>query len=177
MSSEQVIVASYQDPADAASSVSALEAASIGSNTLSLVRNVSEGEMIGFCKSEGRIAWWGKQDALWERHPKAGFFVLPGSGPLLVTGPLVKAIMEGPGWLSTSHTGLGPLLTGFFTLGIPEGHLQEYAKLLAGGSSLVIVHGDVAEIARIHEILQKTSLLVYSPIASACRAVRQMAVQ
>ena len=158
MSRDQVIVGSYQNRRDAAGAVAALEAANVALNNLSLIRSgsLTPDEMIGFRKYGDGITFWGKPDALWERHPEAGFFVLPESGPLLITGPLVGAIVKAAETGSTASAGPSPLRTGLAALGLPNGHLQEYEKDIAAGISIAIVRGDNDEIKRIHDVLQTT---------------------
>lgn len=81
-----------------------------------------------------------------------GLFILPIAGALIVLGPLGGLIAG-----AISGAGVGALVSGLMTLGIPQDQALKYQERLEAGEFLVVVHGTPEEATRAHEVLQTTS--------------------
>lgn len=81
-----------------------------------------------------------------------GMFVIPVAGALIVLGPLAGLIAG-----AISGAGLGALVSGLMTLGIPKDQALKYQERLEAGEFLVVVNGSAEESARAQAILQITS--------------------
>jgi len=80
-----------------------------------------------------------------------GMFILPIAGAVIVLGPLGGLIAGAIG-----GAGLGALVSGLMTLGIPKDQAVKYQERLQAGEFLVVVHGTPEETARAHDVLQET---------------------
>ena len=81
-----------------------------------------------------------------------GMFIVPVAGAVLVLGPLAGLIAG-----AISGAGLGALVSGLMTLGIPKDQALKYQERLEAGEFLVVVNGSAAETTRAHAVLQITS--------------------
>lgn len=83
-----------------------------------------------------------------------GTLAIPGIGPILLAGAEATAIAT-----TLAGTGIGAaaggLLGALVGLGIPEERAKMYHERVKGGSYLVIVNGNTAEIARAEAIMQR----------------------
>jgi hypothetical protein len=167
--SDQAVVATYRNHADAETAVRRLAADNLPVEKISIIgRNFETHEAIqGFYRpadaaldgaSQG--AWFGGLFGL--MMGAMGFFVLPVVGALMVLGPLSGLIAGAIG-----GAGVGALINGLVAVGIPREQALKYQERLKAGEFLVIVHGSMAETARAHEILKgtiQTHLQVYSAV-------------
>ena len=104
----------------------------------------SDEHVVGYYNTGDRMMYWGKQGALWGGLwgllVGAGFFLVPGIGPLLVAGPLVGAIvgaLEG----AVVVGGLSALGAGLYGLGIPRDSILRYETAVKMGKFVLIYHG------------------------------------
>ena len=83
----------------------------------------------------------------------AAFLVLPGLGPILVTGPLSAALLGGiEGALA--GTALGSLAGAFVGWGVPKEKALKYETHVRGGKFLVVIRGDQEVVTRVHTLLE-----------------------
>jgi hypothetical protein len=115
--------------------------------------------VVGYYNAGDRMKYWGKLGAFWGGFWGllfgAGFFLIPGIGPLLVAGPLVSWIvgaLEG----AVVVGGLSAIGAGLYSLGIPKDSILQYEKALKTGKYVLIVHGSMDETTRAKEILNRT---------------------
>ena len=82
-----------------------------------------------------------------------GALAIPGIGPILLAGAEATAIAT-----TLAGTGIGAAAGGLIGLGIPEEKAKIYNDRVKGGSFLVIVNGNAAEIARAETIMQNNGV-------------------
>jgi len=156
--SRQSAVGVYEDMSKAEEAIRELDRSGFPIEQVSIIARSLEGEkeIHGFVSAGGLAgkvasvgAWVG---GLFTLLVGAAFFWVPGSGPLVVAGPLAAAML---GRLEGGSTGAagGELLAPMVEWGVSRYHIVRYAELVKGGKYLVVAHGDPAEVARACDIL------------------------
>jgi predicted alpha/beta-hydrolase family hydrolase len=82
----------------------------------------------------------------------AGFFLIPGIGPLVVAGPLVGWIvgaLEGAAVVG----GLSVLGAALYSMGIPKDSILRYETAIKSGKYVLIYHGTTDEIEQCRRVL------------------------
>jgi uncharacterized membrane protein len=132
--------------------------------------------VVGYYNTGDRMMYWGKLGAFWGGFWGllfgAGFFWVPGLGPLLVAGPLVSMIvgaLEG----AAVFGGLSAVGAGLYSLGIPKDSVLKYETAIKTGKFVLIFHGTTDEVEKAHQILDgakatETALHVAKPAGAAC---------
>jgi hypothetical protein len=107
-----------------------------------------EERVVGFYTAGGRVKFWAGQGALWGGLwgllVGAGFFLIPGIGPLLVFGPIVTwlvAALESAALVA----GLSALGAALYSLGIPKDSILQYEAALKSDRYLVMAWGTAEE--------------------------------
>jgi hypothetical protein len=159
VASDQSVVASYRDHTAAEAAVRRLAAGGLPVETISIIgRNFETREDIqGFYRpadaareGAGTGAWFGGLFGL--MLGATGFFVLPVIGGLMVMGPLAGLIAGAIG-----GAGVGALVNGLTEAGVPRHQALKYQERLQAGEFLVVVHGDAAQTAQAHAMLENSS--------------------
>lgn len=113
--------------------------------------------VVGYYNAGDRMKYWGKLGAfwggLWGLLLGAGFFWIPGLGPLLVAGPLVAYIIAGLEGAAVG-AGMSALGAALFSIGIPNDSVLKYETAIRSGKYLLIAHGSESEVARAKEAIQ-----------------------
>ena len=86
----------------------------------------------------------------------AGFFLIPGIGPVLVAGPVLAALV---GALESAAIvgGLSALAAGLVSLGIPKESAVKYEAEIKADKFVMVVHGTTEELEQARTILADTS--------------------
>lgn len=119
----------------------------------------TEAHVLGYYDTTDRMKYWGTIGAAWRefRHLLFGsaFFWMPGIGPLLVGGPLVKWIIGG---LEDAVYvgGLGPLGAALVGAGIPMDSVLQYETEVKNGKLLLVIQGTAAEVQQAKHLLDET---------------------
>ena len=162
MNKNNSIVAVYPSHTAAEAAVKELQQSGFDMKKLSIVgRDYHTDEhVIGYYNVGDRMKYWGKMGAfwggIWGMFLGAGFFLIPGLGPLLVAGPLVAWIvgaLEG----AVVVGGLSAVGAGLYSLGIPKNSILQYETALKTGKFVLIAHGSLDETTRAKEILGRTT--------------------
>lgn len=155
---DQSVLATYRNHADAEAAVRSLAAGGIPIEIVSIIgRNFETHEDIQGFYRPADAAREGAQSGAWFggifglMSGALGLFVIPTVGALLVLGPLAGLIAGVIG-----GAGVGALINGLVTLGIPKDQALKYQQSLQAGEFLVVAHGDPNVVARAHEILSNT---------------------
>lgn len=105
------------------------------------------------------MKYWGKLGAfwgsLWGLLLGAGFFAIPGIGPVLVAGPLlgwVLGALEGAA-VTGGLTAIGAAL---LSIGIPKNSVLRYETAIKSDQFILVAHGTADEAARARRVLQTT---------------------
>jgi uncharacterized membrane protein len=153
MAKNSAVVAVYDTHEAAEKSVRELQKSGFDMRKLSIVGKdyQMEEDVVGYYSTGERMKAWGKRGAfwggLWGLLLGAGFFFIPGIGPLLAAGPLVGWIigaLEGAGVVG----GLSAVGAGLYSIGIPKNSIIEYEKHLKAGNFVVIAHGTPDEVSK-----------------------------
>jgi hypothetical protein len=86
----------------------------------------------------------------------AGFFAIPGIGPVLVAGPFLAVIVSGLEGAVTVG-GLSVIGAALYGIGIPKDSVLRYEVALKSDQYLVIVQGTSEEIDKARKALQSTN--------------------
>ena len=120
----------------------------------------TEEKVIGFYTAGDRIAFWGKNGAiwggLWGLFYGGMMLTLPLFGPVVVLGHLAAMVLgaiEG----AVMVGGFSALGAALFSTGIPEDSVIEYEESLKADGFLVVAHGSADEMARAKTILETTN--------------------
>src|ERR1022692_1261927 len=125
MSKTNSVVAVYETHGQAEEAVKELQRSGCDMKKLSIVGKDyhTEENVVGYYNAGDRMKYWGSMGAfwggLWGLLVGAAFFVIPGSGPVLVAGPLAASIiaaLEG----AVAVGGLSAIGAGLYSLGIPK---------------------------------------------------------
>jgi hypothetical protein len=156
-------VAVYPNHVEAETAVKALQHGGFDMRKLSIIGADyhSEEDVVGYYNTSDRMRSWGKNGAfwggIWGLVFGAGFFVIPGIGPIVVAGPLVVAIvaaLEGAAVIGA----LGVIGAGLAGIGVPHDSVLNYQTQVKAGKFLVVAHGSRAEAEHAREILTGAGL-------------------
>jgi len=162
MTKNNSIVAIYSSHPIAEAAVKELQQSGFDMKKLSIVGREyhTDEHVVGYYNTGDRMKKWGKMGAfwggIWGWFLGAGFFLIPGIGPLVMAGPVV-------GWLvgalegAVVVGGLSALGAGLYGLGIPKDSVLQYETALKTDKFLLIAHGFAEEINRAKEILNRTN--------------------
>ena len=156
------VVAVYSNHTDAEKAVAKLSAAAFDITKVSILGKDyhTEENVVGYytagdgMKSWGGIgAFWG---GIWGLLLGAGFFLIPGIGPVLVGGPFLAALV---GALESAAVvgGLSAVSAGLVSLGIPKDSAVKYESEIKADKFVMVVHGAADELERARTILAATS--------------------
>ena len=154
----QSVVASYKSHSDAEAAVRQLQGSGVPMKEISIIGRdwqlredvqgfYQPGDAIKAGATEG--AWFG---GIFGLFMGMGMFFLPIAGAVFVLGPLGGLIAGAIG-----GAGLGALVSGLMTLGVPKEQALKYQERLQAGEFLVVVQGDSAEVTHAETVLQGTS--------------------
>jgi uncharacterized membrane protein len=161
MNKNNSVVAIYPSHTAAEVAVKELQQSGFDMKKLSIVgRDYHTDEhVVGFYNAGDRMKVWGKTGAFWGGFWGllfgAGFFWIPGLGPILAAGPVVSWLvgaLEGAAVVG----GLSALGAGLYGMGIPKDSILRYETAIKTDKFLVIAHGSAEEILRAKGILSGT---------------------
>src|ERR1700730_18413363 len=164
MTDASSVVAVYSSHIDAEKAVAKLSGASFDITKVSIVGKDShtEEKVVGYYTAGDRMKSWGGLGAfwggIWGLLFGAGFFLIPGIGPVLVAGPFLAALI---GALESAGVGggLSALTAGLVSLGIPKDSAIKYEAEITAGKFVLVAHGAGADLERAQAILAATSPL------------------
>ena len=156
------IVAIYNSHSEAEQAVAKLSAASFDIKKVSIIGKDyhSEEKVVGYYTTGDRMKSWGGIGAfwggIWGLLFGAGFFLIPGIGPVLVAGPFLAALV---GALESALVvgGLSAVAAGLVSLGIPKESALKYEADIKADKFMLVVHGTPDELQRARAILAETS--------------------
>ncbi|MFZ0888129.1 MAG: general stress protein [Candidatus Binataceae bacterium] len=165
MSKTNSVVAIYDTHTQAEEAVKNLQKSGFDMKKLSIVGKDyhSEEDVTGYYNTGDRMKYWGKLGAgwgafwglLWGLLFGAGFFAIPGIGPVLVAGPLVGWIVAGlEGAVVVG--GLSAVGAGLYSIGIPKDSILKYESALKSDKFILLAHGTAAEVSKAKDIIQTT---------------------
>jgi hypothetical protein len=162
MTDASSVVAVYNSHTDAEKAVAALSAASFDITKVSIVGKDyhTEENVVGYYTAGDRMKSWGGMGAfwggIWGLLFGAGFFLIPGIGPVLVAGPFLAALV---GALESAAIvgGLSAVAAGLVSLGIPKESAVKYEAEVKADKFVRVVHGTPEELERARAILAATS--------------------
>jgi len=155
------VLAIYSTHSGAEEAVKELQRARIDMRTLSIVArdSHSDQQVVGYYNRGDRMKYWGKMGAFWGGCWGllfgAGFFVIPGIGPVLVAGPLVSWIagaLEGAVVLG----GLSVFGAGLYGMGIPRNSVIKYEMAVKANRFLLMVNGSAEDVEAARDIIAGT---------------------
>ena len=156
------IVAIYAAPADAVDGVNDLHRAGFDMMNVSVAAREYQNQehVVGYFSIGGNSAkFLGKLAPFWAEAGgvlrEAAFFVLPGLGPVLIAGPLVKAVVssleETP-----ENRGFGALDAALRRMGVPNESILRYESELCADRFLLLAHWKAEELMHAKDVLHKT---------------------
>jgi hypothetical protein len=156
------IIAVYDTHTDAETAVAKLNQASFDVKKVSIIGKDyhTEEKVVGYYTTGDRMRAWGGLGAfwggIWGLLFGAGFFLIPGLGPVLVAGPFLAALV---GALETAVVvgGASALVAGLVSLGIPKESALKVESEIAADRFVVVVHGTEEEVLQAQSILGATS--------------------
>jgi hypothetical protein len=162
MTDASSIIAVYSSHTDAEEAVAKLGAASFDIKKISIIGKDyhTEENVVGYYTTGDRMKSWGGLGAfwggIWGLLFGAGFFLIPGVGPILVAGPFLAALV---GALESAALvgGLSAITAGLVSLGIPKDSAVKYEAEVKADKFVMVVHGTAEELDRARAILAETS--------------------
>jgi hypothetical protein len=156
------VVAVYNSHTEAEEAVAKLSAASFDIRKISIIGKDyhTEEKVVGYYSTGDRMKSWGGLGAfwggIWGLLFGAGFFLVPGIGPVLVAGPFLAALI---GALESAVVvgGLSAVAAGLVSLGIPKESAVKYEAEIKADKFVLIVLGTAEELERARSILAGTS--------------------
>jgi hypothetical protein len=109
-----------------------------------------------------RMNTWGRRGVLWGGlwgavGGAAGFFVLPGIGPLAAAGNIVESIAAGALLGAGSMAGaaaISLLSIALHRTGIPDEKIRELQEAIVAGKTVLMVRGVTSDVGKWHDVLQ-----------------------
>ncbi len=162
MSDSGSVVAVYNSHTDAEQAVAKLSGASFDITKVSIIGKDyhTEEKVVGYYTSGDRMRSWGGMGAfwggIWGLLFGAGFFLIPGIGPVLVAGPFLAALI---GALESAVVvgGFSAVVAGLVSLGIPKNSAVKYEADIKADKFVLVAHGTPEELAQAQAILMDTS--------------------
>ncbi len=162
MTDASSVIAVYSSHTDAENAVAKLSAASFDIKKVSIIGKDyhTEENVVGYYTAGDRMKSWGGLGAfwggIWGLLFGAGFFLIPGIGPVLVAGPVLAALV---GALESAAVvgGLSAVTAGLVSLGIPKDSAVKYESEVKADKFVMVVHGTAEELERARAILAETS--------------------
>jgi Protein of unknown function (DUF3341) len=162
MSDPNTVVAVYDTHTAAEEAVAKLSAASFDIKKISIIGKDyhTEENVVGYYTSGDRMKTWGGMGAfwggIWGLLFGAGFFLIPGIGPVLVAGPFLAALI---GALESAVVvgGLSAVAAGLVSLGIPKDSAVKYESAIKADKFVLVVHGTADELEKARTILTSTA--------------------
>ena len=160
MTKDNAVVALCKSHAEFETGVKELQPSGFDIKKLSIVgRDYHPNEqVISYYNAGNRLKYSGKTGAFWGGVCGllfgSAFFLIPGVGPLLVSGPLggwILGELEG----AVVVGGLGVMGAALYSLGIPKDSLLQYETALKIGKFVAIAHGFPKETAHAEEIINR----------------------
>jgi hypothetical protein len=156
------MVAVYNSHTEAEEAVAKLSAAAFDITKISIIGKDyhTEEKVVGYYSAGDRMKSWGGMGAfwggIWGLLFGAGFFLIPGIGPVLVAGPFLAALI---GALESAVLvgGLSALGAGLVSLGVPKNSAVKYEAAIKADKFVLVVHGTPEELDRARTILADTS--------------------
>jgi uncharacterized membrane protein len=161
MSEHNAVVAIYNTHTEAEAAIKELQRAAFDITKLSIVGKDyhTDEHVVGYYSTGDRMKYWGTLGAfwgsLWGMLLGAGFFAIPGIGPVLVAGPLlgwVLGALEG----AVVTGGMTAIGAGLYSLGIPKDSVLKYEMALKSNKFILVAHGTADEAAQARTILHTT---------------------
>jgi len=122
-----------------------------------------EDKVIGFYNTGDRMKNWGTAGAfwggIWGLVFGAGFFLIPGVGPVMLAGPIISSLvgaLEG----AVVVGGLSALGGALFGIGIPKDSVLQYETALKADKFLVIANGTPEELEKAKTIMSDSATKV-----------------
>lgn len=162
MTDANSVVAVYSSHTDAEKAVAKLSTASFDITKVSILGKDyhTEENVVGYYTAGDRMKSWGGIGAfwggIWGLLVGAGFFLIPGIGPVLVGGPFLAALV---GALESAAVvgGLSAVSAGLISLGIPKDSAVKYEAEIKADKFVMVVHGTAEELEQARAILAETS--------------------
>ena len=162
MNDSSNVVAVYNSHTEAEDAIAKLSAASFDITKISIIGKDyhTEEKVVGYYTTGDRMKTWGGLGAfwggIWGLLFGAGFFLIPGIGPVLVAGPFLAALI---GALESAVLvgGLSAVAAGLVSLGISKENAVKYEAEIKADKFVLIVHGATEELERARAILAGTS--------------------
>ncbi len=156
------VVAVYDSHTAVEQAVAKLSANSFDIKKVSIIGKDyhTEEKVVGYYTAGDRMKSWGGLGAfwggIWGLLFGAGFFLIPGIGPVLVAGPFLAALI---GALESAAVvgGLSALTAGLVSLGIPKDSAVKYEAEIKADKYVLVVHGSPEELERARAVLADTS--------------------
>ncbi len=157
MANKNICVAIYQTNTHADEAFSRLQFAGFGMKHLSLAGRDTWANAVGSYVTGNQSRYCGPLGLFWEKLWAVllgrGVFCYDKDGPMLIAGPLVRAIVAAQEQDSINGNAFE---TGLSSLGIPGESIVQYAKALMNNQILLFVSGTLEEVKRAREILNET---------------------
>lgn len=139
---ESSVAAVYPSREQAAAAVSHLQHSGFDVTRISIVGKDyhTEENVTGYYNAGDRMRYWGTAGAfwggLWGSLLGAGFFAVPGVGPVLVAGPFLAFILSGLEGAAVAG-GLSAIGAGLYSIGIPKDSVLRYEVALKSDKFLL----------------------------------------
>src|ERR1700730_9822357 len=138
MDDQNNVVAVYNSHTEAEQALQKLSSASFDIKKVSILGKDyrTEEKIVGYYTTGDRMKYWGTMGAfwgaIWGLLLGAGFFLVPGVGPVLVAGPFLAALL---GALESAVVvgGVSALVAGLVSLGIPKDSAIKYEAAIKAG--------------------------------------------
>ena len=171
---ENAVVAVYHSHDEAEAAVKALQSAGIALQGVSVVGkgHGSDEGVVGSFTTGSRRRHLGRRsgfwNVIWDLLDDTGTFYIPGSGPIMVAGPVVARLVsaaEGAGEgveqlvhaVEGQYSGKpGTLASALTASGMPAASAHDYEAAIDAGRFLLIVHGSAEVAARAKAELERT---------------------
>src|SRR5580658_5535146 len=162
MNQSNTVIAVYNSHTEAERAVAKLGAASFDIKKVSIIGKDyhTEESVVGYYSTGDRMKSWGGIGAfwggIWGLLVGAGFFLIPGVGPVLVGGPFLAALV---GALESAAVvgGLSVVSAGLVSLGIPKDSAVKYEAEVKADKFVMVLHGTAEDLDRARAILLETS--------------------
>jgi hypothetical protein len=157
MAESDAVVRVYDPDAESEAIIKVVQRSGVALNKLSIVGKDYHiaGSVIGYHNAADRMKVWGELGNYWGGLSVvlmgSAFYFIPGIGPVIVFGPLVKWIVSAlEGGVMTGE--LSALGAGLHGIGIAKHSIMQYETALKGDKFIVIAHGAPDDLAQAESV-------------------------
>ena len=165
MIEENTTVSIYANPDQVQGVLAGLEKSGFDLERISVIAKayMDRKELVAYYSQGDKLRCWGERSEFWNALcsmiQEWVLFSCPGTGSLLVIGPIAEwivAVLNN----SAIFVGMSALGATLYSMGLARDRVQDCEEALRNGSYLLIVHGPAQEVMKAKRIIKSANIML-----------------